>query len=133
MRLSRKIFAVLLIFSVFSLSATTVRAEEDTLHRTLTDALYGGIIGALLGGAIMALNKQPGKHLTFIPTGAAIGVIAGTTWGVATSAGVVQSVGELENNKFKFNVPTVNAYTLTDNKTQVRDTVESVELFRYKF
>ena len=41
MRLTRKIVAVTLIFSIFALSSAA-KAEEDTLHRTLTDALYGG-------------------------------------------------------------------------------------------
>lgn len=132
MRLTRKIVAVTLIFSIFAFSSAA-KAEEDTLHRTLTDALYGGIIGALLGGAALALTSHPGDHLSYIPTGAAIGVIAGTAWGVATSAGVVQSVGEVENNRLTFKVPTVNAYTVTDSRTQSRETVESVELFRYKF
>lgn len=132
MRLSRKVVAVTLIFSFFAFS-TAARAEEDALHRTLLDALYGGVIGALLGGATLALTNHPGDHLGYIPTGAAIGVIAGTVWGVATSAGVVQPVGELHNNRLTFNVPTVNSYTVTDIRTGSSETVESVELFRYKF
>ncbi len=132
MKPCRKIVAITLIVSFFAFSSAA-RAEEDTLRRTLTDALYGGVIGVLLGGAVMALTKQPGKHLSYIPTGGAIGVIAGTTWGVATSAGVVQSVGELENNRLTFNVPTVTVSTITDDQTQTSKTVESVELFKYKF
>ncbi len=131
MKITKKIIVLSLIFSFFA--STTPAHAEDALQRTLTDSLYGGIIGALLGSAIAVLNKHPEDHLDYIPTGAAIGVLAGATWGIATSSGVVQSLSEVENNKLTFNFPTIKNNVETDKRTNRSETVESLELFKLKF
>ncbi|MBI5969687.1 MAG: hypothetical protein HY884_00825 [Deltaproteobacteria bacterium] len=125
------VILLILVFSAF-VSMSPAIAAESAMKTTVTDAVYGGILGALIGGALTLLTDKPADNLSYIPTGAALGVIGGAVYGIATS-GVVQSVGEIEGGKFALNVPTVNTTRTYDKRLNKTETVEHVSLLRVKF
>lgn len=61
------------------------RAATDT-GDVLVDGFYGGLIGALVGAGVMVLTDDPGDHTQYMVTGAGIGVIVGTLYGVSKIA-----------------------------------------------
>lgn len=131
MRKIRRISALLLIFTLFTF--TTSAVAQDTMQRTLRDSLYGGLIGALLGSAVLLLTDNPDDHLSYIPTGAAVGILAGAAYGVATS-GLIQSAAEVdENGKLSFNMPTIATEKFYDEKLDEVEEIERIELVRVKF
>lgn len=120
---------VLLILCLFSGRAL---AAESSLEGTFKDTVYGGIIGALVGSAFVLLSDHPSDHLEYIPTGAAVGLLAGAVYGLATST-TVRSFGEVENGKFTLNVPTIKQSASYDRNTFRREVIDSVDLFKVKF
>lgn len=71
--------AALLVFAI----PAPVRAANSEMGDVLVDGFYGGLIGALVGAAVMVLTDDPGDHLEYMATGAGIGVIAGTVYGLS--------------------------------------------------
>ncbi|TAN63782.1 hypothetical protein EPN18_01435 [bacterium] len=129
----RKLAAVALIFS-FSFFAFSSRAVADdtTMQATFKDTVYGGLIGALIGSAFVLLSNNPSDHLEYIPTGAAVGMIGGAIYGIATSGGT-KSIVEIEHNKVAFNVPTIKHTGMFDKTTNSHETVGSVGIMNFKF
>lgn len=72
----------LLLTAAVSVS-TPDNARAEGMGDVLSDAFYGGLAGALVGAAVLAFTDEPGDHLDYMLTGAGIGVIAGTIYGVA--------------------------------------------------
>lgn len=103
MKQFKRIIALTTLVSVLS-STTLVFAEDNALKEVFVDACYGGAIGVLVGGAIMAFQKKPADHFNFVGYGAASGVLAGTTYGLAKSA---RAFAELENGRIKMAFPTI--------------------------
>lgn len=131
MRKIRRISALLLIFTLFTF--TTSAIAQDTMQRTLRDSLYGGLVGALLGSAVLLLTDNPDDHLSYIPTGAAVGILVGAAYGVATS-GLMQSAAEIdENGKLSFNMPTIATEKIYDEKLDEVEEIERIELVRVRF
>lgn len=131
MRKIRRISALLLIFTLFTF--TTSAVAQDTMQRTLRDSLYGGLIGALLGSAVLLLTDNPDDHLSYIPTGAAVGILVGAAYGVATS-GMIQSAAEIdENGKLSLNMPTIATEKIYDEKLDKVEQIERIELVRLRF
>ena len=64
----------------------SARAANDEMGDVLVDGFYGGLIGALVGAGVLALTDDPGDHLEYMVTGAGIGVIAGTVYGLSQVA-----------------------------------------------
>ncbi|MEW6682846.1 MAG: hypothetical protein AB1451_07975 [Nitrospirota bacterium] len=62
------------------------RAANNEMGDVLVDGFYGGLIGALVGAGVMVLTDDPGDHLQYMTTGAGIGVIAGTIYGLSQVA-----------------------------------------------
>jgi hypothetical protein len=62
------------------------RAYAGDTGDVLVDGFYGGLIGALVGAGVMVLTDDPGDHLQYMATGAGIGVIAGTLYGLSKLA-----------------------------------------------
>ena len=90
----KKILATLLL----TLFLYTVPASaQDVMERTLHNSMYGAIIGGIVGAAVLALSDNPGDHLDYIPTGAAIGVLAGVAYGLGSSA--TEVYGEKDTRK----------------------------------
>jgi hypothetical protein len=73
----------LTIVFALTLAATPAHAKDDALADVLVDGFYGGLIGALLGTAVMMMTENRDEHQSYITTGAALGVIGGTVYGMA--------------------------------------------------
>lgn len=78
--------AGLVFIAVMALCAPTARAANAEMGDVLMDGFYGGLIGALVGAAVMVLTENPGDHTQYIVTGAGIGVIGGTAYGLSKVA-----------------------------------------------
>jgi len=81
-RMVRMVACGLTIVLTLALAATPARAKDDPLGGVLVDGFYGGLIGALLGTAVMVMTDHPSEHEKYITTGAALGVIGGTAYGL---------------------------------------------------
>jgi uncharacterized membrane protein YebE (DUF533 family) len=103
MKQIRLIIAVIALFSFFTVASSSY-ADENSLREVFQDAFYGAGIGALVGGAFIAFTKKPADHLNNIGYGAAVGVLAGTTYGLAKSA---KALAEINNGEIKIAVPTI--------------------------
>ena len=103
MKQVRQIMAVMVLISFFT-AASLSCAAENTLREVFQDALYGAGIGAIIGAAFMAFTKEPFDHRDNIGYGAAVGALAGTSFGLAKSA---RALAEIDNGKIKIAVPTI--------------------------
>ena len=72
--------------ALFVAAPGPARAADNAMGDVLVDGFYGGLIGALVGAGVMALTDDPGDHLQYMVTGAGIGVIAGTVYGLSQVA-----------------------------------------------
>ena len=100
-RLTR-IIALLTLVSM--LAATAAQAEENAFRETFQSAFYGGAAGTLVGAALMAFARKPADHLDYMAYGAAAGVLAGATYGLARSA---RSLASIDNGTVKIAMPTI--------------------------
>jgi peptidoglycan/LPS O-acetylase OafA/YrhL len=103
MKQIRLIIAVTAFISFFA-AASSSYADENTLREVFQDAFYGAGIGALVGGALIAFTKKPADHLNNIGYGAAVGVLAGTAFGLAKSS---RALAEIDNGNIRIAVPTI--------------------------
>jgi hypothetical protein len=124
----RKITVLALVFTFLTVSTASA---QDAMNRTLRDSLYGGLIGALLGTAVMLLTDNPDDHLSYIPTGAAVGVLFGTAYGVATSGMLSTAAAEIDTKAAC--QPTISSEQLYDEKTNEVEEIERIELVRLTF
>lgn len=72
--------------ALFVAAPEPARAASNEMGDVLVDGFYGGLIGALVGAGVMVLTDDPGDHLQYMATGAGIGVIAGTIYGLSQVA-----------------------------------------------
>ncbi len=127
----KRISALALIFTFLTFS---VARAEDVMQQTMRDALYGGVVGALVGAAVLLLTDNPDDHLSYIPTGAGIGILAGAAYGVATSGMMItSSAAEVEDGKISFNMPTIKKEKIYDEIANRYEEIERVDLIRVKF
>lgn len=126
----KKISAVFLTMAILAFSSRAF--AEDAMQTTMRDSVYGGIIGALVGSAVVLLTDKPDEHLSYIPTGAAVGILAGAAYGLASGT-VVHSAGEVEGGRFTFNMPTIKREKIFDEKINNTEIIESVDLIKVKF
>lgn len=103
MKRIRQIVAIMALITTLT-TASSSWADDVSLREVLQDAFYGAGIGAIVGGALMVFTKKPADHLDYIAYGAALGILAGTAYGLAKSA---RPLAEIENGKVKFAVPTI--------------------------
>jgi hypothetical protein len=82
-RMVRMVACGLTIVFTLTLAAIPAHAKDDALADVLVDGFYGGLIGALLGTAVMMMTENRDEHQSYITTGAALGVIGGTAYGLA--------------------------------------------------
>lgn len=130
MSLAKKVVVIVLLLT--SLAFTSRAYAEDTMQHTFKSTLYGGAIGALLGTAVMLLTDNPEDNLSYIPTGAGIGMLAGAAYGLA-SGGVVQSISELEGGKFTLRLPAIKRKVLFDKNVAEKEVINSIDLFKFRF
>ena len=112
--------------------ATPARAggQDTTVPDVLVDGFYGGVIGALVGTAVMALTNHPGDHLSYISTGAAVGVIAGTIYGLTRAAN--RALVEVDRGRVTWNVPSVTTGLSDEGDGRLRASY-SATLFQHRF
>lgn len=134
MKSTKKIAIVLLIILSFAAVSTRAMAEEG-MQGTMKDAVYGGVIGALVGSAMTLLTNHPGDHLGYIATGAGLGIIGGTAYGLATNSGLVRSsaIGEINDGKFTLRMPTIRVENNYEAKTDTHERIKSIDLLRMLF
>lgn len=125
-------FSILFLAIAFFASVSSA-AAEDAMQRTLRDSLYGGLIGALLGTAIMFLQDDPGDNLGYIPSGAAIGILAGAVYGIGSNVVQTSSVTEIDGDGVSFSLPTVTAEKIYDEKLDMVEEIEKIDLVRLRF
>ena len=125
----RMIVALLLIIFLGWLGPQQLIAAENSVETIFKDGFYGGLAGALAGGAILAFTDKPGDHLNYISYGAAIGVIAGTVFGLAQTT---KAMVQLENGRVAVSLPVPETRVISgwtgSSKTEVR-----VGLFDWNF
>lgn len=120
---------------IFTFLAVSTASAQDPMQRTLRDSLYGGVIGALLGTAVMLLTDNPDDHLSYIPTGAAVGVLAGAAYGLATSGVMSTAAAEIDTREgtISLAMPTISAEEHYDEKTNTIEEIERIDLVRLTF
>lgn len=129
----KRITVIFLIVSFFA-STTGAMAADDAMERTLRDSLYGGLIGALLGTAIVFLTDDPGDNLEYVPTGAAIGILAGAAYGIGRSTVRMSSAAEIDRDgTVTFGFPAISSEKVYDEKLGEVETIEKIELVRLRF
>lgn len=128
----RKIAVFAMIFTFLTVSTA---CAQDAMNRTLRDSLYGGLIGALLGSAVMLLTDNPDDHLSYIPTGAAVGVLFGAAYGVATSGMLSTAAAEIDTKEGSVSLamPTISSEKIYDEMTNRTEEIERIELVRLTF
>jgi hypothetical protein len=119
---------LLAAFLAFSSSASA----EETMQHTMQSTLYGGVIGSLLGGALVLLSDNPEDNLSYIASGAGVGILVGAVYGIASS-GVVQSLGEVEDGEIKFGLPLLKRKTVFDKNVNSYDVTAEISLLNLKF
>ena len=95
---------LLWVFTLGAWAPVSAQAAESSFQTVFKDSFYGGLTGALVGGAILLFQDNPSDHLNYISRGAAIGVIAGATYGIIRTS---NSLAEIEHGRFVFHIPTV--------------------------
>jgi hypothetical protein len=116
--------------ALFVASPVSVRAANNEMGDVLVDGFYGGLIGALVGAGVLALTDDPGDHLQYMVTGAGIGVIAGTVYGLSQVGR--QAMIDVDRGHVAWHVPAI-APTVTANAGETPALSVSTALLRVRF
>jgi O-antigen/teichoic acid export membrane protein len=130
MNFLKKVTVAVLLVSFLAFSSSV--SAEETMEHTMQSTLYGGVIGALLGGALVLLSDNPEDNLDYIASGAGVGILVGAAYGIASS-GVVESLGEVEDGKFRFGLPLLKRKTVFDKNVNRYDVTSEISLLKLKF
>jgi hypothetical protein len=122
--------AVCALLAAGAAAPNSVRAQDDALAGVLVDGFYGGLIGALVGTAVMALTAHPRDHLSYITSGAGIGAIGGTLYGLSSVAN--RAFVDIDRGRVAWRVPDVATALSQDPGGRVQ-TTHSAAVFRYHF
>lgn len=127
------LFKRALSITLMTLLLTSVSAPckaEDTLFRDIFEnALYGGLAGTMISGAFLAFTHKPEDHLRYLTTGAAVGVLAGSAYGVAKYS---KAFATVESGNVKFAMPTIIPQ-FQENGAKGSSLTLKAELIRGKF
>lgn len=94
--------------------------ERGLAGNIFVNGFFGGLVGTMVGGALMALTDKPEDHVDNLRYGAAIGVLAGATFGVVDYS-LNTSLAEIEDGKIKVAFPTLHPEVVErDGKEEVR-------------
>ncbi len=107
-----------------------VRAANNEMGEVLVDGFYGGLIGALVGGAVMVLTDDPGDHLQYMVTGAGIGIIGGTVYGLSNVAR--QAMIDVDRGHLAWRMPTISP-DVTAAPGEAAHVAVSAALLRIRF
>jgi hypothetical protein len=103
-----KDLSVLLALAFVAFSFRPAQAE-GTMKATFRSAAFGGLLGALVGAGVWMVseNDEWHDHISYIPTGAGVGILVGTAYGLYTNTVVQQRAAtEVKDGRLTFNVPT---------------------------
>jgi hypothetical protein len=106
------------------------RAANNEMGDVLVDGFYGGLIGALVGAGVMVLTDDPGDHLQYMTTGAGIGVIAGTVYGLSKVAR--EAMINVDRGHLAWHIPAIEPAVTSIPGETPRVTV-SASLVRVRF
>lgn len=101
--LKRIITLVLSALCVSSWSMPCYAAEND-IKEIFQSAVYGGLTGVVVGASVLAFAHKPADHLDYMGYGGAVGVLAGTAFGIFKTS---RALAEVENGKVKLGMPTI--------------------------
>mgnify|MGYP001571249137 CR=1 FL=1 len=134
MIMAKRLVVVLLALAFVSFSFKPAQAE-DAMQSTFISAGYGGLIGALVGAGVWMIsdNDEWDDHISYIPTGAGVGILAGTAYGLYTHMAVRNAAAEVRDGRLTFNVPAVKTTNAYDTYTNRNEVVESLDLLSVKF
>ena len=121
---------ITVILALLILLSPAYSFAADVMERTLHDTAYGALIGGLVGTAVMALTDKPGDHITYIPIGAAVGALAGTAYGLGSTA--IEQRGGLEE-EVPQEASVVQTAKVYDKRTGTTEVVSIVNILRYGF
>lgn len=133
--MSKRLVAVLLSLAFVAFSFRPAQAE-DAMQATFRSAAFGGLIGALVGAGVWMVsdNTDWDDHISYIPTGAGVGILVGTAYGLYTNTVVQQRAAtEVKDGRLTFNVPTVRTANVYDTYTNRNEVVESLDILSVKF
>jgi hypothetical protein len=94
-----------MISAALTVVATPAFARDDGLSDVLADGFYGGLIGAVLGTAVVVMTEHRSEHLHYITTGAALGAISGTVYGLSRLTRY--SMVDIDRRRVAWHVPTI--------------------------
>lgn len=110
--------------------AAPARAANNEMGDVLVDGFYGGLIGALVGAGVMALTDDPGDHLHYMTTGAGIGVIAGSVYGLSKIAR--QAMINVDHGHLAWRVPAIEP-AVTAGPGEIPRVTVSAAIVRVRF
>ncbi len=129
MKRFNRLIALLTLVSMLGV-ATSALAEENAFQTTFESAFYGGAVGALVGAALMVFTHKPADHLDYMGYGAAVGVLAGTAYGVAKSS---RALASMENGNLKIAMPTITPELVESPVTRQTSVSWRADIFRGTF
>jgi uncharacterized membrane protein YebE (DUF533 family) len=103
MKRFKKAVALMTLVSLLGVSVSAW-ADDNAFQTTFESAFYGAAVGALVGAALLVFTEKPADNLDYMGYGAAVGVLAGTVYGVAKSS---RSLALIENGKLTIAMPTI--------------------------
>jgi hypothetical protein len=105
------------------------RAANTEMGDVLVDGFYGGLIGALVGAGVMVspTTRRPPQYMT---TGAGIGVIAGTVYGLSKVAR--EAMINVDRGHLAWHIPAIEPAVTSIPGETPRVTV-SASLVRVRF
>lgn len=130
MRVMKSVVVAIIAVVVVMSSAFPASAEDNAMKEIFQDALYGGLAGTLIGAATIAFTQKPADHLRNLGIGGAVGVIAGTAYGVIKTS---KALAQVENGQVKFAVPTIIPELREQNYKGDRTVVVNAEIVRGTF
>lgn len=132
--MAKRLVVALLALAFVSFSFRPAQAE-DAMQSTFKSAGFGGLIGALVGAGVWMIsdNDEWDDHISYIPTGAGVGILVGTAYGLYTNTVVRNAAAEVKDGRLTFNVPTVRTANVYDTYTNRNEVVESLDLLSVKF
>ncbi len=137
----KKVISCAVLIMTLIVFSTSTYAEQTEVQTVARDAIWGGIVGTLIGGAVLALKDNPEDHLNYLIKGAAVGVIAGTLYGLFNIA-TRPSFASMDKGRITFGVPMINVNPVRTRGGGIlkaeplkgaRDMVYSVNLFTSSF
>ena len=129
MKRIRRLIALATVVSMLGVSASAW-ADDNALQTTFESAFYGGAVGTLVGAALMMFTKKPADNLDYMGYGAAVGVLAGTAYGVAKAS---RPLASIENGTVRIAMPTIIPELVESPSTRQTSVAWKADILRGTF